>query len=303
MAIAAPAEPMYGRRIRKVQAWCQARGFRVRISPDVKRARTFTRQDDEFRACNLMELASDPKVRAIICARGGYGTARVLRFLDSEPFRRNAPLLMGYSDATLLLAWASTVAGLVTFHGPVAWSLEPGMNGETEASLVRALTASEPWGPVGRGYTEVVVPGRASGQLVGGNLTMVAHTLGTPYEVQTEGTILFLEDTSGYEDTEEDIEQALLHLKMAGSLDRAAGFVLGELSDDEDYAESLLETFLDLVGRDRPVLAGFPAGHVEPNLVLPFGVRVELNGSGIAGLRVLESPLDPAEPPARVAIR
>jgi muramoyltetrapeptide carboxypeptidase len=227
----------------------------------------------------------------------------VLRFLDPEPFRRNAPLVIGYSDVTLLLTWLIRRAGLAAFHGPFAWSVEPGLDPETEGSLQRALASAEPWGAVGVGHARILVPGRASGPLVGGNLTMVAHTLGTPYEVDVEGALLFLEDTSGYEDSEEDIEQALFHLEMAGVLGRAAGFVVGELSDDEDYAESLLDTFLELVGEDRPVLAGFPAGHVRPNLSLPLGVRCEIDTDRHSGLEVVEAPLTASALAPKAAVR
>jgi muramoyltetrapeptide carboxypeptidase len=291
IAIAAPADPVSERRLQATSEWCEAAGFRVRISPEVTVNRDYTRRDDEFRARSLAQLAADPEVRAIITARGGYGTARLLRFLDPTPFWLNAPIVMGYSDVALLLAWLHARADLVTFHGPVAWSLKIGMDVETERSVLWALTRAEPWGVMGDGYSVALVPGRASGTLVGGNLTMIAQTLGTPYQIDTRDAVLFLEDTSGYEDTEEDIELALLHLKAAGLLDAATGFVVGDLSDDEDYSKSLVNTLLDLVGSNRPVVGAFPAGHVSPNLVLPIGVACEIDTGAFAGLRIVEPPL------------
>ena len=290
VAIAAPSNAMSSSRIRNATRWLEGHGFRVRVSPEVERTRSFTTADDQLRAANLVKLAEDPEVAAILCAKGGYGTVRLLRFLDPAPFRERAPLVMGYSDVTQLLVWLLVRADLVTVHGPTARSLEPGMDAEKEAAILKALTRAEPWGEVGAGYTRALVEGRARGRLVGGNVSMLAQTLGTPYQVPSEGCVLFLEDAFG---DEEDIEHAIFHLKASGVLDRAVGFVLGELSDKDDDAEELEQVFLDLVGRDRPVLVGMPSGHVEPNLPLPIGVEVEIDTERSPTLRVLESPLRP----------
>lgn len=287
IAIAAPANAMSSSKIRYATRWLEGHRFRVRVSPEVERARWFTTADDQARAANLMKLAGDPEVAAILCAKGGYGTVRLLRFLDPAPFRERAPLVMGYSDVTQLLIWLLVKANLVTIHGPMARSLEPGLHPETERSILHALTSSEPWGPLGVGYCRVVVEGKARGPLVGGNASMLAQTLGTPYQVPAEGCILFLEDAYG---DEEDIEHAIFHLKTAGILDQAAGFVLGELSDKEDDAEELEQVFLDLVGRDRPVIVGMPSGHTEPNLALPIGVEVEIDTSVAPTVKVVEAP-------------
>lgn len=288
IAIAAPANAMSSSKIRNATRWLEGHGFRVRVSPEVERARWFTTADDQVRAANLMKLAEDPEVSAILCAKGGYGTVRLLRFLDPAPFRERAPLVMGYSDVTQLLVWLLAKADLVTMHGPMARSLEPGMHAEKEASILQAFTRAQPWGPVGDGYCRVLVEGKARGPLVGGNVSMLAQTLATDHQLPAKNAILFLEDAFG---DEEDIEHAVFHLKTAGALDQAAGFVLGELSDREDDAEELEQVFLDLVGRDRPVICGMPSGHVEPNLVLPIGVEVEIDTGVRPTVAVLESPL------------
>lgn len=297
VAIAAPANAMSSSKIRNATRWLEGHGFRVRVSPEVERARWFTTADDQVRAANLMKLAEDPEVSAILCAKGGYGTVRLLRFLDPAPFRERAPLVMGYSDVTQLLIWLLSKASLVTMHGPMARSLEPGMHPEKEASILRAFTRAEGWGHTGDGYCRTLVEGRARGPLVGGNVSMLAQTLATDYQVPARGAVLFLEDAFG---DEEDIEHAVFHLKTAGILDQAAGFVLGELSDKEDDAEELEQVFLDLVGRERPVIVGMPAGHVDPNLVLPIGVEVEIDTSMHPTLNIVEAPLRPA--PARAPV-
>lgn len=294
IAIAAPANAMSSSKIRNATRWLERHGYRVRVSPEVERARWFTTADDQVRAANLMKLAEDPEVSAILCAKGGYGTVRLLRFLDPAPFRERAPWVMGYSDVTQLLIWLLAKADLVTMHGPMARSLEPAMHPEKEASILQAFGRAEAWGRIGDGYCRALVEGRARGPLVGGNVSMLAQTLATDYEVPAKGAVLFLEDAFG---DEEDIEHAVFHLKTAGVLDEAAGFVLGELSDKEDDAEELEQVFLDLVGRDRPVIVGMPAGHVDPNLVLPIGVEVEIDTSVHPTLNVVEAPLRPA--PAR----
>lgn len=291
VAIAAPANAMSSSKIRNATRWLEGHGFRVRVSPEVERARWFTTADDQVRAANLMKLAEDPEVSAILCAKGGYGTVRLLRFLDPAPFHERAPLVMGYSDVTQLLVWLLSKANLVTMHGPMARSLEPEMHPEKQASILRAFTGSEPWGHLGDGYCRTLVEGRARGPLVGGNVSMIVQTLATDYQIPATGAVLFLEDAFG---DEEDIEHAVFHLKTAGVLDEAAGFVLGELSDREDDAEELEQVFLDLVGRDRPVIVGMPSGHVEPNLVLPIGVEVEIDTVAHPTLKVIESPLLPA---------
>lgn len=294
IAIAAPANAMSSSKIRYATRWLEGHGFRVRVSPEVERARWFTSTDDRVRAGNLMKLAEDPEVAAILCAKGGYGTVRILPFLEPGPFRERAPLVMGCSDVTQLLVWLLVRANLVTVHGPMARSLEPGMNPETGESILRALTCSEPWGHVGAGYCRVLVEGKARGPLIGGNASMLAQTLGTPYQVPAQGCILFLEDAFG---DEEDIEHAIFHLKTAGVLDQAAGFVLGELSDKEDDAEELEQVFLDLVGRDRPVIVGMPSGHSDPNLALPIGIEVEIDTSAAPTPKAVEAPLLPARVP------
>lgn len=241
----------------------------------------------------LQEMFSRYEVRAIICARGGYGANYLL---PEKPVASRPKILVGYSDITSLLTYFSTPEGFVTFHGPMAakdWAHNDGVH---LASWRSALSGAEPWDvPTGAGVSGLV-DGEAEGTLYGGCLSILVASLGTPYEIQTDGTILFLEDLAA---KPYQIDRMLMHLKLAGKFARVRGIVFGEMLDcvqAPGQGYTLQEVVTRIVGDlEVPVAYGVRSGHVmAENITLPFGVRARLTvRGGQVGLRILESAVTP----------
>lgn len=258
---------------------------------------------DEARARELTHMFKDENIDAIFCARGGYGAMRILPLLDFDAIKANPKIFMGYSDITTLHVAIHQRTGLVTFHGP---SLEGygGDNPEKDPpagkdNIDRALALlarAEAWGklenpPQGM-LLRTIVPGRAKGPLVGGNLSMMTHTLGTEDSVQTDGRILFLEDVYV---SEYDVERLLTHMHLAGKLARVKGIAFGQVSNfhkREEPTPSLEEVLQDRIGMlDKvPSFTGLCCGHGRMKLVIPEGVQASIDASE-PSISVDESPL------------
>jgi muramoyltetrapeptide carboxypeptidase len=249
-------------------------GFNVLLDPEIEKLPRFTRAEDERRAENLMGMWLDPRVKAVIASTGGYGAVRLLPHLDPSIFRNNPKCLVGYSDITALHLWLMKRANLRSFHGPTVDDLVPSLRDPTMASLITALTTPCPPKPIGRELSRAIVPGRAAGRLVGGNLSLVQQTIGTDYQVDLQGAILFVEETR---DPMSVVDERLVHMRAAGLLQGVAGIVFGQLSLDRSEEDEFEDFLLDLISDlDVPVLMDFPAGHENPNLTIPFGTEVEL---------------------------
>lgn len=231
------------------------------------------------RARELEQMFEREDVRAILCARGGYGANYLLHELDFATIQRHPKILVGYSDITTLLTYITDATGLVTFHGPMAakdWAHD---NGVEMAAWRSALSASSAWDvPLNHDLTGLV-NGEAEGILYGGCLSILAASLGTPYAIKTESTILFLEDVTvkPYQ-----IDRMLMQLKLAGQLDSVRGIVFGEMLDCIQTANqgyTLPEVITRIVGDlNVPVAYGVRSGHVSSgNITLPFGVRAKLS--------------------------
>jgi muramoyltetrapeptide carboxypeptidase len=233
-------------------------------------------------------MFADPSVAGVFCLEGGYGTERLLSGIDYELLRKNPKILLGYSDITGLHLAITKKAGLVTFHGPVAtgslppWSL---------ASLKKALFSAEPIGELTNPPEDdqnwpafplhTVSAGKARGAVAGGNLTLVSTTMGTPFEIDARGKILFLEDTG---EAPYRVDRMLTQLKLAGKLQEAAGIVWGTCTECTPAKSSfevnlsvsdLLDEILGDLG--KPVLAGLVFGHTKEKATLPIGVEAELD--------------------------
>lgn len=274
IGVVAPSySPRAGWLTRGVKALERA-GFTVLLDPELMAFRRFLRKEDERRAENFMGMWVDPRVKAIIGGTGGYGAVRMLPHLEPELFRLNPKAFVGYSDITALHLWLNRRAGLRTFHGPTVDDLVPATRDPSLASLLGALTTPFPTTRLGRGVTRAIRPGRAIGRLMGGNLSLVQQSIGTPYEVPVDDAILFLEETK---DPMSVVDERLLHLRASGLLPRVRGIVFGHLSLDRSEEDEFEDFVLDLVSDlDVPVLMDFPAGHEIPNLTLPLGTEVEL---------------------------
>jgi len=232
----------------------------------------------ERRTRELEEMFVRDEVRAIICARGGYGSNYLLKALDLKKIQSNPKIFVGYSDLTSLLTYFTDAAGLVTFHGPMVAKDFADPNGIDLDSWEHALNGSSEWPLELDSDVKPLVPGSAEGILYGGCLSILVASLGTPYEIQTAGTILFIEDIAA---KPYQIDRMLMQLKLAGKLDEVRGIVFGEMVDctqNKDQSYSLQDVILRVVGDlGVPVAFGLRSGHVSRrNITLPFGVRAAL---------------------------
>ena len=285
IGIAAPASVVDPERLAAGEASLRAAGFKTRRRDDLLDRHGYLAGDDVRRAAELMQLVDDPEVHAIVCARGGYGSHRIMARLDAGRVRAAAKPLVGYSDVTTLLLWQRRCAGLLGFHGPML-ERDEGMDAAGLAALVELLTRGEasPAVLVGTaGYG-----GRAEGPLVGGNLTTLVASLGTPWEIETEGALLVFEEVG---ERPYRIDRMLQQLLAAGKLECIAGLGVGHLVACEPArlpSPSALDVILELaLGLGVPVVTGLPTGHAAPNLPWPVGALGAIDGA-LARIEVLE---------------
>ena len=262
----------------KALQWMQARGYSLKVFPGVTAKEGYLAGSDEVRLNDLHAAFADPQVDAILCLRGGYGSPRLLDGIDFDLLRRNAKPFVGYSDITALHVAISRYAGFVTFHGAMLNAdLLGNKQQPTESSLFRMLRGQLKRGsvlPHPAAYPLVTIePGIAQGRLMGGNLSMIAATLGTPYELDAEGIILFIEDVN---EPLYRSDRLLTHLRLAGKLATSGGVLVGDVAgvDGQALQALLKQTFAPL---RIPVLAGWRSGHCDPNLTLPLGAMVRLD--------------------------
>jgi muramoyltetrapeptide carboxypeptidase len=248
----------------------------------------------ERRARELEAMFEREDVKAIICARGGYGSNYLLEALDLKTIRSHPKIFVGYSDLTTLLTYFLDAAGLVTFHGPMVAKDWAHAGGVDLPSWQAALAATDPWElklDAGSGVVGLV-DGTAEGILYGGCLSLLVASLGTPYEIKTDGKILFLEDVAA---KPYQIDRMLMQLKLAGKFTDVRGIIFGEMRDCLQTATQgykLQEVVLRIVGGlGIPVAYGLRSGHVTAgNITLPIGVRSELTvRGGQVSLKMLQA--------------
>lgn len=296
IGIIAPASPAKGHQsMTRVQSQMEALGFNVVMAPSCfETYGDYLAGTARDRARDLNVMFQDPDIDAVMCLRGGYGTPQILDLLDYPSISANPKLFIGYSDITALHTAIGQKAGLATLHGPMAASDIAGdFEDFSRRCLLRALTENTPLGKIGSPLDdpiECLVEGKAEGQLTGGNLTLIAATLGTPFEIDTKGKILFLEDVG---EEPYRIDRMLIQLSLAGKLADAAGFVLGDWADCEsrEYPDgfTVLDLFTEIIAPYRkPTIYNVKAGHCEPKLTLPLGVEVHLD-AGQKWLSIEES--------------
>jgi muramoyltetrapeptide carboxypeptidase len=259
-------------------------GLVPRMRSDVSARRAYLAGDDARRAEEWREAVADPEARAIFCARGGYGAMRILPAVDPAPLLARPKTLVGFSDVTALHA-ALNRAGLATVHGPVLTQL--GRTPDDALRHLEALLLEDPpragaWDSPAPGAGIVgertVRPGRASGPLLGGTLTILAHLAGTPYAPRLDGAILLLEDVG---EKPYRLDRCLTQLRLAGALAGVAGLALGRLTACDDAgvlgADVLREAAAAL---GVPAVEGFPVGHEDANFAVPLGARATLVAPG-----------------------
>jgi len=279
IAIVAPAGPIEKRDgLERGIAALERMGFRVKFDERIFESTRYLAGDDPSRAEALMGAFEDPSVQAIIALRGGYGCARLIPLLSEKRLRHHPKIFMGFSDLTTLHLFFRRRFGWITIHGPVAISSALGnIAAEQEKHLISLWTNPGYSPTLHFPELETWVEGSAEGRLAGGCLSIIAASIGTPYEIKTEGKILLLED---HGEQPYRLDRMLTHLHQAGKLQSLAGLLMGEFRDCEpeeghySASDTLREILSDL---QVPIIANFPAGHGPDNWAVPLGAKVKMD--------------------------
>jgi muramoyltetrapeptide carboxypeptidase len=272
IGIVAPAGPFDRQTFLRGVRIIEDMGFNIFTPPGLFEKNRYLAGSDNHRVQFVNQLFADTSVDAIICARGGYGSMRILPMLDYDTIQNNPKAFIGFSDITILLSVLFSRCNLVTFHGPVVTSLADASE-ETKCSLLSNVTSA--------GNLEIkllngktIIPGVAAGEVCGGNLTMLCHLVGTPFAPDFENKVLFLEDRG---EAPYRIDRMLVHMELAGCFKGLAGIILGTFEGCgpiEDVIEIMVEIFEK---HSIPVLAGLDAGHGRHNLTIPLGIEATLD--------------------------
>jgi muramoyltetrapeptide carboxypeptidase len=278
--------------------WLEAQGFRVRLTEHANTGASFKAGPPELRASDLHAAFADPNVDAVCPLAGGHSGSQILPYLDCALIAAHPKPFVAFSELTVLHAVLVGNAGLVTFYGPMVSAL--GVFPDwTRQSWLHALTSSEPLGVVDPDGppARTIVPGVAEGELVGGTLSLVDTLLGTPFEVDTRGKILLLEDV---DEEPPRVDRFLTHLRNAGKLQECAGIWLGDFKRCVPRAQSPLWeghnlTVEELIGEliaplGIPTMHGLRIGHGSEVMTVPLGVRARLDADA-GRLEIVEPAL------------
>jgi muramoyltetrapeptide carboxypeptidase len=272
IGIVAPGSPFNRERFNKGVAVLESMGFRVSFDDNLFLKQGYLAGSDAQRADFINRLFADQEIKAIVCARGGFGAMRILSLLDYEAIKKHPKIFVGYSDISALLSVLDTRCGLVAFHGPMVTTLADAGQ-ETKEALLEALTSDVKL-ELAPANGRVIKPGRASGPIAGGNLTTLCHLVGTSYAPSYNGKIVFFEDKG---EEAYRIDRMLSQMKLAGCFEGVAGMFLGSFEDCGEFDEVgriAAEMFKDT---DIPVLAGFDIGHGSTNITIPLGIEATLD--------------------------
>ncbi len=289
----APGSPVEEEKLQLGVTNMEALGLRPRLGKHVLARRGFTAGTDAQRLEDLHAAFEDVEAKGVWCIRGGYGCSRLLPNINYRLIRQNPKVLIGYSDITALLQAIHQKTGLICFHGPVGVSPPEGYTPYTLAQVRTLLMEAPPRQVIpvataqataeGDHYRpEAMVPGRASGPLAGGNLSLLAALAGTPYGLDATGKLVFIEDVG---EKPYRLDRMLTQLRQASNLAYAKGILLGVFSgcdpDPDDDSLSLKETLTDRLGDlGIPVMYGLSFGHVDNMCTLPVGIRASFDTEG-----------------------
>lgn len=286
IGIVAPAGPCYNKEnIAGCVNVLKGIGFNVVLGKTVFASWGYLSGDDFQRAADINEFFMRKDIDGIICLRGGYGSQRILDMIDYDMVRKNPKVFMGCSDITAIHCALNNICGLITFHGPVAINFE-NMDDFTLDSFLNCVTSPEPTGevnnPCSMGKICTMYSGGAAGYTTGGNLSLLSSSIGTPYEVDTRGRILLIEDVG---EEPYRIDRMLTQLLLSGKLDSCSGIVLGQWTkcepENSDRSFSLMEVLQDrLLPLHKPILYNISFGHEKEKLTIPLGVMSRITDDG-----------------------
>jgi muramoyltetrapeptide carboxypeptidase len=259
--------------ISTLEAW----GYKVKIGKTLGTQHHYFSATDEARATDLQEMLDDKNVQAVLCGRGGYGMSRIIDVLDFKKFKKHPKWVIGFSDITLLHNHCTQALKIASLHAPMAGAFNNGQsNNEWVLSLKHTLQGKKAnYKAATHTYNKF---GKASGKLVGGNLTLVAHAVGTVSELQTKNAILFLEDIGEYK---YNIDRMMLQLKRSGMLKNLAGLVVGGFTQTKDSDPAFGATVYEIIEAavaeyNYPVCFDFPISHDKENYAIKHGMEYAL---------------------------
>lgn len=275
IGIAASASPFDRNEFLKGIENLKSLGFKVFYRDDIFNRERYLAGSDKRRGEELEELIENPEIKAVLFARGGYGMMRILPWLHKKIFKSPPKIVLGYSDITTFLNYLYQKYGWVTFYGPVvAKDLSSNLDSDTKKHFFSALTQSTPLGPFQFADTVSLRGGACEGVVVGGCLSLVVSSLGTPFEINADNKILFLEDTN---EKPYSIDRMLTQLLLAGKLKKVKGILFGSFVNGGEplhFREAVEDVLKDFAG---PILFNFPAGHSSMKVTVPLGIKARLD--------------------------
>jgi muramoyltetrapeptide carboxypeptidase len=284
--VIAPAGPVKREDLEAGMRRLQSSGLEVSVGSGVYRKHGYLAGEDEVRLEDLHAAFRDSQIRAVFCARGGYGTLRLLDKIHYDSIRQNPKILVGYSDITGLMLAIYKKTGLLTFHGPMVsgLTLDEGQNWSSLFRLLSSKTASQ----LGLTNCTVINPGKARGPLIGGNLSLICHLLGTPFFPELKGAILLIEERG---EPLYRLDRMLTHVSLAGHLKGLSGLIAGDF-DGCGNTSAIINLFTETFSRlNIPVVSGLHFGHGKTNLALPLGAMAEIDTERMS-LSIMEPCVD-----------
>ena len=282
LGIIAPSSPYRGSNLEEVEKILTSYGYRVQFGKSCYGSyKGYLSSEDEIRARDIEDMFLNKEIDGIICLRGGYGTPRILDLIDYNIVKQNPKFFVGFSDITALHIAFNQKSNLVTFHGVMAAS-SPNWDYFTYKSLLDAINMKDTLeikNPRGE-KIKTLVNGKCEGQLIGGNLALLSATMGTGYEVDTKGKILFIEDVG---ESIYRLDRMLTQLALGGKFTDCEGIIFGDFSNcrkDNDDDFSVEELLLDRISKyNKPCICNLKSGHCMPMVSLPFGVNCRLDAT------------------------
>jgi len=277
IGIAASSSPFDKNDFKKGVHVLESLGFNVHYRKDIFDQNRYLAGTDKRRAEELTELFQNTKIKAIMFARGGYGSQRVIPSLDLNVISSHPKPVVGFSDLTALLNYLRKKCGSPTFYGPVVTMLGKHREEVTWESLKIALTSSTPMGALPSGDAKALHEGSATGKLVGGCLSIICSSMGTPYQLDADDSILFIEEVG---EKVYVLDRMLTQLKNSGILKKARGIIVGSIVQIEGEQNDLDSMLADVLSDfEGPVITNYPSGHTHPFVTLPLGMNVNMDVS------------------------
>lgn len=274
----------------------EEQGFKLVVGESCGKKYGYLSGEDKLRAGDINRMFESSNIDAVFCLRGGYGTPRILDMIDYDVIRKNSKIFIGYSDITAIHIALNQKCDLITFHGPMVVSdMLEDFDEFSKKGYLNAITSIKPLGQMNNpaGFEiKSLVPGKARGRIVGGNLSLIAATIGTSYEIDTKGKILFLEDIDEFTYS---VDRMLTQLRLSGKFKDCEGIILGDfnncLPQYENFDHTLMQVFNDIIVQaKKPTIYNFMAGHCTPKITIPFGVETFLDADSCT-LTITESAL------------